>query len=200
MRMLHPFMPFVTEEIWQKLPHEGPSITVAEWPQIRPDLHDEQASEEMKRLVSIIKSVRNIRAEVDTPMSKQIKLLIKTENQAIAEELKGERNYLERFCNPDELVIDTTVDVPEKAMSAVVTGAELFLPLEGLIDFDKEINRLNKELEKWTKEVERVQKKLANANFVNKAPEAVVNEEKQKEKDYLEKQSKVKARIQELQN
>ncbi|WP_217586859.1 valine--tRNA ligase [Lentibacillus saliphilus] len=199
MRMLHPFMPFITEEIWQKLPHEGPSITVASWPQVRKDLHDHQAATEMKRLVSIIKSVRNIRAEVDTPMSKQIKLFIKAENEAIADELQSERSYIERFCNPGELIIDTSFEVPEKAMSAVVTGAELFLPLEGLIDFDKEIARLNKELEKWTKEVERVQKKLGNAKFVEKAPEAVVNEEKAKEKDYLEKQAKVKARIEELQ-
>ncbi|WP_164668470.1 valine--tRNA ligase [Virgibacillus doumboii] len=198
MRMLHPYMPFITEEIWQQLPHKGESITVAAWPQVRQEFHDESASAEMKRLVSIIKAVRNIRAEVDTPMSKQVKLLIQTENAEITVELENNRNYLERFCNPSELIIDTDIDVPEKAMSAVITGAELFLPLEGLIDFDKEINRLEKELDKWTKEVERVQKKLANEGFVNKAPAAVVDEEKQKEKDYLDKQSKVKARLEEL--
>ncbi|MBP1947682.1 valine--tRNA ligase [Virgibacillus litoralis] len=198
MRMLHPYMPFITEEIWQQLPHQGASITVAAWPEAIPEFHNEIASKEMKRLVSIIKSVRNIRAEVDTPMSKQIKLLIQTEDEATVSELENNRNYLERFCNPSELTISTKVDVPEKAMSAVVTGAELFLPLEGLIDFDKEIKRLEKELDKWTKEVERVQKKLSNEGFVNKAPQAVVDEEKQKEQDYLEKQAKVKARLNEL--
>ena len=198
MRMLHPYMPFITEEIWQQLPHKGDSITVSKWPQARPEFHDESASNEMKRLVSIIKSVRNIRAEVDTPLSKQIKLYIKTKNEVIASELENNRSYLERFCNPSELIISTDVETPEKAMSAVVTGAELFLPLEGLIDFDKEVERLEKELTKWTKEVERVQKKLANEGFVNKAPEHVVDEERQKEKDYLEKQAKVKARLEEL--
>lgn len=198
MRMLHPYMPFITEEIWQQLPHQGESITVAAWPEAKSEFHNETASKEMKRLVSIIKSVRNIRAEVDTPMSKQIKLLIQAENEATVSELENNRNYLERFCNPSELTISTNVDVPEKAMSAVVTGAELFLPLEGLIDFDKEIKRLEKELDKWTKEVERVQKKLSNEGFVNKAPQAVVDEEKQKEQDYLEKQAKVKARLNEL--
>src|SRR5699024_12389593 len=79
-------------------------------------------------------------------------LLIQAKNDEIVEELKNERAYLERFCNPSELVIATELDVPEKAMSAVVTGAEIFLPLEGLIDFDKEIERLEKELDKWTKE------------------------------------------------
>src|SRR5699024_1101620 len=113
-------------------------------------------------------------------------------------ELENERHYLERFCNPGKLVIAEEVDGSEKAMSAVVTGAQIYLPLEGLIDIDKEIVRLEKELEKWTKEVERVQKKLANENFVNKAPKAIVDEEKAKEKDYLDKQKKVKARLAEL--
>ncbi|SFD58327.1 valyl-tRNA synthetase [Lentibacillus persicus] len=198
MRMLHPYMPFITEEIWQQLPTRGESITISKWPEAVAEFHDEKASNEMKLLVSIIKSVRNIRAEVDTPMSKQIKLYIKTENDAITAELENNREYLERFCNPSELIIATDVAAPGKAMSAVVTGAELFLPLEGLIDFDKEIERLEKELDKWTKEVERVQKKLANEGFINKAPEKVVEEERAKEKDYLEKQAKVKARLDEL--
>lgn len=198
MRMLHPYMPYITEEIWQQLPHKGESITVAAWPEVDTAFHNESASKEMKRLVSIIKAVRNIRAEVDTPMSKQIKMLIQAENETVVTELERNRNYLERFCNPSELTISLNIEVPEKAMSAVVTGAELFLPLEGLIDFDKEIKRLEKELEKWTKEVERVQKKLGNQGFVNKAPQTVVDDEKQKKQDYLEKHAKVKARLEEL--
>src|SRR5699024_2291309 len=157
-----------------------------------------QAAKEMERLVSIIKSVRNIRAEVDTPMSKEIQLIIQAENEDVVNELESERHYLERFCNPSELTIAIETDVPDKAMSAVVTGAEIFLPLEGLIDFDKEIERLEKELDKWTKEVDRVQKKLANKGFVTKAPEKLVAEEQQQEKDYLEKQANVRKRLQEL--
>jgi len=198
MRMLHPYMPFITEEIWQQLPHEGESISVAKWPEVQDSFHDETAAKEMDRLVSIIKSVRNVRAEVDTPMSKGIQLLIKTENEDIVKELESERHYLERFCNPSELIIDTQIDVPAKAMTSVVTGAEIYLPLEGLIDFDKEIERLEKELDKWTKEVERVQKKLSNEGFVKKAPESVVNDERYKELDYLDKQARVKARLAEL--
>lgn len=198
MRMLHPYMPFITEEIWQQLPHDGTSITVAKWPEVRADFHDEAASTEMKRLVSIIKSVRNSRQEVDTPMSKQINMLIQAETETIVNELESNREYIERFCNPSELIIAEKLDIPEKAISAVVTGAEIFLPLEGLIDFDKEIARLEKELTKWTKEVERVQKKLSNQGFVSKAPETVVEEEKRKEQDYLDKQTKVQARLSEL--
>src|SRR5699024_6303892 len=131
-------------------------------------------------------------------MSKEIQLLIKTENEDIVKELESERHYLERFCNPSELIIDTQIDVPEKAMTSVVTGAEIYLPLEGLIDFDKEIERLEKELDKWTKEVERVQKKLSNEGFVKKGPESVVNDERNQELDYLDKQARVKARLAEL--
>ncbi|WP_182200437.1 valine--tRNA ligase [Paraliobacillus salinarum] len=198
MRMLHPLMPFVTEEIWQYLPHKGESITRAAWPVVRPELHDAQAAEEMNRLVGIIRSVRNIRAEVDTPMSKQIVLLVKAGDKAIESQLQANRHYLERFCNTSELTIATEVTTPEKAMSAVVTGAELYLPIEGLIDIDKEIERLNAELDKLNKEVERVQKKLGNEGFVKKAPEKVVEEERQKEKDYLDKRAKVQERLEEL--
>ncbi|MEC1759119.1 valine--tRNA ligase [Schinkia azotoformans] len=198
MRLLHPFMPFITEEIWQALPHEGESITVAKWPEVRADLTDNAAAEEMKLLVDIIRSVRNIRAEVNTPMSKQIKLNIKAKNDDILASLERNRHYLVRFCNPSELTIATELTTDEKAMTAVVTGAELSLPLEGLINIDEEIARLQKELEKLNAEVDRVQKKLSNEKFVGKAPANVVEEERKKEQDYLEKRAVVEARIQEL--
>jgi valyl-tRNA synthetase len=198
MRMLHPFMPFITEEIWQQLPHEGDSITIAAWPAVNKDLHDEKAAEEMKRLVSIIRSVRNIRAEVDTPMSKQIQLLIQAEDSTIETELKAQQHYIERFCNPSELTIATEVTAPDKAMSAVLTGVELYLPLEGLIDISQEIERLEKELDKWSKEVERVEKKLSNQGFISKAPAKIVDEERAKQADYEDKRARVQQRINEL--
>jgi valyl-tRNA synthetase len=200
MRLLHPFMPFITEEIWQNLPHNGESITVASWPKVEESLTDKAAAEEMKLLVEIIRSVRNIRSEVNTPLSKQIKLLLKAKDDKVLAILKGNEGYIERFCNPEELTIATDIETPDKAMTAVVTGVDLFLPLEGLINIEEEIARLQKELEKWNKEVARVQGKLNNEKFVSKAPQKVVDEEKAKEKDYLEKRSKVEARIQELKN
>lgn len=198
MRLLHPFMPFITEEIWQNLPHEGESITVAKWPEVRTDLTDTEAAEEMRLLVDIIRAVRNIRAEVNTPMSKQVKLHIKAKDANIQGQLEKNRAYLERFCNPSELVIATEVEAADKAMSAVVTGVELILPLEGLINVEEEIKRLEKELDKWNKEVERVQKKLSNQGFIAKAPANVIEEERKKEADYVEKRTLVEARIAEL--
>ncbi|MGG0535638.1 valine--tRNA ligase [Priestia aryabhattai] len=198
MRLLHPFMPFITEEIWQSLPHEGESITVAKWPEVHAELSDKEAANDMRLLVDIIRAVRNIRAEVNTPMSKQVKLFIKAKDENIQSQLEKNRAYVERFCNPSELVISTDVSLDEKAMTAVVTGAELILPLEGLINIEEEIARLEKEYDKLNKEVERVQKKLNNQGFIAKAPAKVVEEERAKEQDYVEKREAVQSRIAEL--
>lgn len=198
MRLLHPFMPFITEEIWQSLPHEGESITVAAWPTVHDQFTDHEAAAEMKLLVEVIRAVRNIRSEVNTPMSKQIPMQIKAKDQAVLHQLENNRAYIEKFCNTSSLTIVTEVTSNEKSMTAVVTGAEIILPIEGLINIEEEIKRLEKEREKLDKEVERVQKKLGNEGFLKKAPEKVIEEEKAKEKDYLEKRDIVLARIQEL--
>ncbi|RFU71562.1 valine--tRNA ligase [Peribacillus saganii] len=198
MRLLHPFMPFITEEIWQNLPHNGESITVAQWPLVRPELTDEEAAEEMKLLVEIIRSVRNIRAEVNTPLSKKIKLILKAKDETVLGKLEKNSAYIERFCNPEELTIGVDVQEPEQAMTAVITGVELILPLQGLINIEEEVARLEKELDKLNKEVERVQKKLGNEGFVAKAPAKVIEEERAKEKDYSEKREAVIRRISEL--
>ncbi|MCV9885213.1 valine--tRNA ligase [Metabacillus halosaccharovorans] len=198
MRLLHPFMPFITEEIWQSLPHQGESITIAAWPTVNEDLTDHEAATEMKLLVEVIRAVRNIRSEVNTPMSKQIPMTIKAKDQAVLTQLENNLAYIEKFCNTSSLNIVTEVTANEKSMTAVVTGAEIILPIEGLINIEEEIKRLEKEREKLDKEVERVQKKLGNEGFLKKAPEKVIEEEKAKEKDYLEKRDIVLARIQEL--
>ncbi|WP_071460277.1 valine--tRNA ligase [Bacillus massilinigeriensis] len=198
MRLLHPFMPFITEEIWQNLPHEGESITVAPWPKAAQEHNDENAASEMKLLVEVIRAVRNIRAEVNTPLSKKISIFLKVKDEKVLEVIEKNRPYLERFCNPEKLEAGIEMAAPEKAMTAVVTGLEIILPLEGLINIDEEIARLDKERIKLNKEVERVQKKLSNEGFVKKAPEKVIEEERAKEKDYLEKRAAVEARIKEL--
>lgn len=198
MRLLHPFMPFITEEIWQNLPHEGESITIAAWPVADESLSDKARASEMKLLMDIIRSVRNIRAEVNTPMSKEVPLYLSTRDAKTTAILEANRQYIDRFCNPETLTIGEGIEAPGKSMSAVITGAELFLPLEGLINVEEELVRLQKELEKWNSEVKRVQGKLSNERFVANAPEAVVAEERAKEEDYLEKYATVEKRIAEL--
>ncbi len=198
LRLLHPIMPFVTEEIWSKLPHEGTSLVVASYPVVEASFEDEKAIVGIGVLKELIRSVRNIRAEVNTPLSKPITLLIQTNDSAIEAFLQQNTNYIERFCNPEELVIAPDLQAPELAMSAVLTGATIYLPLAGLINIEEEISRLEKELAKWQQEVKRVQGKLANERFVANAPADVVEQERAKEADYLAKETAVKERIAQL--
>ncbi|MGF1983353.1 valine--tRNA ligase [Lactococcus taiwanensis] len=193
--LLHPIMPFFTEEIFEKLPNTSGSIVVAEYPKVRPEFNDDKASEGVAMLIELITAVRNIRAEVNTPLSKQVPIFIKSEQ---AEFLNSVAPYITRFANPSELVIAEEVVLDEQAMTTVITGAELFLPLKGLINIEEEIARLEKELAKWQKELDLVNKKLGNERFVANAKAEVVQKEKDKLADYQEKFDTVNARIAEL--
>jgi valyl-tRNA synthetase len=198
MRLIHPFMPFISEEIWQHLPHEGETIMLAAWPKFDESIQAPDAVKEMGLLMDIIRSVRNIRAEVNVPMSKKIELMIKPSDESSAKILNHNKEYIQRFCNTSSLDIQLDLTLPDKAMSAMVTGAEMYLPLAGLIDIAQEITRLEKELQSLNSEVERVDKKLTNTGFVAKAPAKVIEEEKEKQKDYADKRDKVLARLEEL--
>ncbi len=125
-------------------------------------------------------------------------MLIQANEPEIEEFLIANKNYIERFCNPEELEISNSLQAPELAMSAILSGATIYLPLAGLINIEEEIARLEKELAKFTQEVQRVQGKLANERFVANAPEEVVAQERSKEADYLEKQKAVQERIEQL--
>ncbi|MCM3041924.1 valine--tRNA ligase [Paenibacillus motobuensis] len=198
LRLIHPFMPYISEEIWQHLPHSGDTITLAEWPKYDPALEAPDAVQEMNLLIDIIRSVRNIRAEVNVPMSKKIELIVKPGSSELLDILSRNEHYVRRFCNTSDYEASLKVEAPDKAMTAIVTGAELYLPLAGLIDISQEIARLEKEIDHLNKEVERVEKKLSNQGFVSKAPAKVIEEERAKMDDYSAKRDKVLARINEL--
>lgn len=197
LRLLHPIMPFFTEEIFEKLPTtEGKSIVVSEYPEVRPEFDDAEAGDGVAMLIEIITAVRNIRAEVNTPLSKAVPMIIKSDKEAFLNKVAP---YIRRFTNPSELTIAADVTAPEQAMSAVVTGAEIYLPLAGLINIEEEIARLNKELDKWQKELDMVNRKLSNEKFVANAKAEVVDKERAKLADYQEKFESTQARIEELQ-
>ncbi|WP_214836915.1 valine--tRNA ligase [Exiguobacterium sp. s36] len=198
MRLMHPFMPFLTEEIWQHLPHEGDSIVRACYPTRRDELHFADSVPAFEAVMNVIRSVRNIRSEVNAPMSKPIQLFISTSDEATQDYLSANETTIGKFTNATELEIGRGLTAPDKSMSAIMTGAELFIPLADLINFEEEIARLEKEVAKYEKEVERVQKKLGNPGFTGKAPAHVIDEEKAKEKDYLDKRDAVRARLEEL--
>ncbi|ACT03050.1 valine--tRNA ligase [Paenibacillus sp. JDR-2] len=197
-RLIHPFMPYISEEIWQHLPHEGESITLAAWPVYEEALEAPEAVKEMELLMDIIRAVRNVRAEVNVPMSKKVELMIKPSGEAEAAIVSRNEEFIRRFCGTSSFETGLGLAAPDKAMTAIVTGAELYLPLAGLIDISQEIARLEKELATLNSEVERVEKKLGNEGFVAKAPAKVIEEERAKMADYAGKRDKVLARIEEL--
>jgi valyl-tRNA synthetase len=197
-RLIHPFMPYISEEIWQHLPHVGETITMAEWPVYDTALEAPDAVKEMELLMEMIRAVRNIRAEVNVPMSKKIEMLIKPSGEAEAAILSRNEEFIKRFCGTSKLETGLHIAAPDKAMTAILTGAELYLPLAGLIDIAQEITRLEKEHQHLNAEVERVEKKLGNEGFVAKAPAKVIDEERAKMNDYADKRDKVLARIAEL--
>lgn len=198
MRLIHPFMPYISEEIWQHLPHEGETITLAAWPTYDPAMENPEAVAEMNLLMDTIRAVRNIRAEVNVPMSKKVELLIKANSAEANSIIERNSHFIKRFCNTSEFDSGLNLSSPDKAMTAVITGAELYLPLAGLIDIEQEVARLEKELQNLENEVSRVEKKLANEGFVSKAPAKVIEEERAKMADYSDKRDKVIARINEL--
>ncbi|MGY5342146.1 valine--tRNA ligase [Paenibacillus glucanolyticus] len=198
MRLIHPFMPFISEEIWQHLPHEGETVMLASWPTYDPAFENTEAVTEMNLLMDVIRAVRNIRAEVNVPMSKKVELQLKPVSGQIASIIDRNADYIRRFCNTSEYQSSLELTAPDKAMTAVVTGVDMYLPLSGLIDIAQEITRLEKEIQHLNSEVERVEKKLNNPGFVSKAPEKVIEEERAKLVDYSDKRSKVIARIEEL--
>lgn len=197
-KLLHPFMPFVTEEIYQKLPHTTSSITISNWPEVNENNQFEKESEEVETIKEIIRAVRNMRSEVNTPLSKPIEMFIKTNNKDFENRLNTNRVYLEKFCNTSKLNIGSDFNIEEKVMTSVITNGEILLPLKGLIDIDAEIERLKQELMKLENEVSRCEKMLSNPNFINKAPKEKVELEREKLVDYKAKYETIKKRLQEL--
>ena len=200
LKLLHPIMPFVTEKLWLSMPHTGKSIMVAPYPTVNADLDDEDATEQMDSLIEMIKAVRSIRNEANAPMSKPVDILVKTKNDHLKGMLENNRDYIDRFCHPAELQIGADVVAPKLAMSSILAGAEVFIPMAELVDLDEEKAKMQKEIAKLEKEVNRSSKKLGNQKFVENAPEKVVEAEKQKAVEWQQKLAAAKDRLASLEN
>lgn len=199
MKLLHPYMPFITEEIWQHLPHEGESIMIAPWPVADESLMDESVESGMTVMMDAIKAIRNMRAEVNAAPGKKAPATILVE-PAFRSVFEGHPEYVERLGTVDTLTLgDINDEAPENAMTAVVTGAKVYLPLKGLIDVEKEMKRLTKELDGAKKELSRIEGKLSNEGFLAKAPEAVVEKEKAKKEDVKARLTALEDQLKELQ-
>ena len=181
MELLHPFMPFITEEIWQHLPHEGETIMLAKWPEQEESLISAEIDKQMELTIEVIRAIRNLRSEMNVPLGKKAEVIICANNHEYTVYLKDGANYILSLASAESLSVEETLAAkPTQAATAVVHGIEIYLPLKGLIDLDKEIARLEKELTKMEGEIKRIEGKLANEGFVAKAPAEVIEKEKEK--------------------
>ena len=198
LELLHPFMPFITEEIWSFLPHsdkEPEYLIKASWPVYSEDRAFPEEEKKLEMAMEAVTAVRNIRAEADAAPSKKLTAVILAEGDALAT-LEGGERYIKELAGISEIsfVTDKT-GVPDDSMSKVISKAQIFIPLAELVDFREELARLTKEKERLEGEVTRVEKKLSNQGFVAKAPEQVVQAERDKEEKYKEMLAKVNEQI-----
>ena len=199
MRLLHPIMPFVTEEIWQQIPgNQNQSLVTAKYPVVNEQLKDTQAQDNLQSIIELVTAVRNIRAEVGAANKTEIDLLVKITDSKLKGIFDENINLISRFTNPKTIVIDAQIDVPEQAISKVISGAEIYVPIDGLVDIEAEVSRLEAELKNFDSEVKRAEGKLNNKKFVDSAPVDVVQSERDKLADWLKKYEATKLRIDEL--
>ncbi len=183
LKLLHPFMPFITEEIWQTLPHEGESIMISAWPEYDENLDFASEEAEMNRIMTAIRAVRNRRAEMNVAPSKKAKVYIASAYKSTFEKAGV---FMSRLAGASETEVGDSFDI-EGAVSIVTEDAKIYIPMGDLVDFEAEKARLGKELEKVRKDLEFVNSKLSNENFVSKAPAKVVEAQKEAAAKYAEK-------------
>lgn len=194
-KLLHPFMPFVTEEIYQKISKETISIMISNWPKNNQIIDQEALNKDW--FFDLIKNVRTIRNEYQVPWSKPIDLFIQTssENQIF---LTDNAAYLTKFLNPNNIEMDIEIKNPEDAVSVILPEISLFIPLGSLVNLDEEIEKLNNKKKMLSQEIARCEKMLSNPGFINKAPQEKIDEEHNKLKKYQDNYREVENRLKEL--
>lgn len=178
LRLLHPFMPFITEEIWQSLPHDGEALIVAKWPEYREDLAFKTEESHMESVMNAIRAIRNRRAEMNVPPSKKAALYVLTAKREVFTEGEG---FIQRLAYADQVtLLDREPENLDGMVTCATADAKLYIPMGQLVDVAKELERIAKELEKARKNLASLEGKLKNENFISRAPEAVVNAEREK--------------------
>ncbi|NLJ78602.1 MAG: valine--tRNA ligase [Tissierellia bacterium] len=199
LKLLHPFMPFITEEIWQHLPKRKEALMVSDWPVYSEDSYYPQVEKQMAYIMEAIKGIRNARQKMNIAPSRKAPLLCVTQDRGVREVLDYGRSYFINLSNASEItILEDKSAIGDDNLSVVLDKCEIFIPLRDLIDYDKEIDRLEKEKEKLEGEIKRVRGKLSNENFVNKAPKDVVDGEREKEKKYMDMMNRVVERLEGL--
>jgi len=195
LKLLHPFMPFITEEIWQKLPGTDGSIMTASFPEVSDFLRDEDALKEMNLLMGVIAAIRNIRGEMNISPSKNVNLIIDAKSEQDEEILERNLSYIQTLAKVDGVSIGLGLPKPEKSATAIFEETSVHVLLEGLIDFEEEKKRIGKAINKIEKEMAASNKKLSNKGFLQKAPAEIVADVKTKFEDLSAKLSKLKQNL-----
>jgi len=184
LKLLHPFMPFITEEIWQTMPHEGESIMVSPWPTYHENNSYAKEEKQMELIMAAIRGIRNIRTQMNVPFSKKAKLILVTDETNTFADGSA---FFEKLAGASEVIItDTAEGIDKDAVNVISEKVSIFIPLGDLVDIEQEIARLNSEKDRLQSEIDRVAKKLSNKSFTDKAPAAVVKNEEEKGKKYEE--------------
>lgn len=200
MKLLHPFMPFITEEIWQRLPHQGDSIMRSAWPLPRDELRDETAERKMEEVMGVIKAIRNLRAENNILRGQKVEVILCVSPGEVHDALEEARPYIVQLADASPLRLVRFLDEkPKQAATAIAGGVEIYIPLRGVIDLEREVQRLTRELEEARGDLQQVEKKLASDGFLARAPAAVVEKEKAKKAEYQERIARLEARLASLQ-
>jgi valyl-tRNA synthetase len=200
-KLLHPFIPFITEEIWQRLPHkESESVMIAPYPQAHPDWLDEQAEQTMHTLQSLITAIRTIRSEMKVPPQKRAKVFIKAEDPRIAQLVHEYAVFFEELAQTSEVLVGPTIERPKSAPRMVLEWAEVFVSLEGVLDLEQERTRLRQELAEARAALEATLRKLDNPEFLERAPAAIIEKEKRKAQEFKEKIERLEQNLQLLQD
>lgn len=193
MKLLHPFMPFITETIWQALPHDGESIMVSKWPEYQDSLNFVVEAEQVETIMDTIRSIRARRAEMNVPPSKKAQVILFTENRQAYE---AGSTFFAKLAYASEIqFVDAAPSNVEAMVSVVTKGAQVYMPMGELVDFEKEKARLEKEKAKVQKDIDFVMKKLNNEGFVAKAPATVIAQEREKAAKYQELMDKLNASL-----
>jgi len=179
LRLLHPFMPFITEELWQSIPHKGESIMLAEWPQGK-GWKDKSAVEDMNFIQELVRAVRNLRAELDIPPKTKTTVIIRTHDKRIENLIASVEEVIQFLCTTEEIIAGPSPTLPKIKAGAVITSAEVYLPLEGVIDVANEIAKIEREIEELEVQLEKTKKRLQNRDFLSRAPKEVVENTKEK--------------------
>ncbi|MGD9909301.1 MAG: valine--tRNA ligase [Candidatus Izemoplasmatales bacterium] len=195
-KLLHPFMPFVTEEIYQMLPHSEVSIMVSSWPEIAKNVYPEATQKDF--FFEMIKSLRTLRNDYNVSYTKPIDLYIKTSSEDVKQFLLENKKFIDKFINPEVFEIKEEFSLTEQVISVILGEVTLFIPLGKLVNKEEEIEKLEKELLSLEKEINRSKGMLSNQNFLSKAPESKIEEEKTKYENYQKAFNETKERLEEM--